>query len=149
MAEHLTMRIPCLCGSELGYITEKGSQDVVRCAACDRFAYNAPRLETGKERRSVKTREPFKPKDRARILLRAGGACELCHCSDAPLTVGHLLSYRDAKELGLSDEDANSDENLAAMCEACNSGIGRETVPLKLVLSILVARLKHGKRTEV
>lgn len=76
------------------------------------------------------------------MLLRANGACEVCHSTDSPLTIGHLLSVKAAKEMGLSEDDYNSDENLAAMCEACNLGLGSEPVPLKFVFQLLTARLR-------
>lgn len=47
-AKPYRMRAPCLgCGALDGRIERKANNDVVRCARCDRFAYCAPRSETG------------------------------------------------------------------------------------------------------
>jgi hypothetical protein len=141
----IKMRKPCVCGHTEGSITESGLQDVVRCDRCGKFQYNAPRKELGKPRRSVTKREPIPASKRARILMRAGGACEICHCSDSPLTVGHILSVDAGTRAGLDDYTINSDENLAAMCEACNSGIGAEPVPLRIAAAIVFSRSKGTK----
>lgn len=42
------MRAPCKeCGALEGRIERKANNDVVRCARCDKYAYCAPRTETG------------------------------------------------------------------------------------------------------
>lgn len=58
---------------------------------------------------------------------------------------GHLLSVKDAMTLGVPEVEINNDENLATLCDECNLGLGSETVPLRLVARILVARLKRSK----
>ena len=85
----------------------------------------------------------IKPKKRARILIRASGRCELCG-SRTNLHVGHILSVNSGLALGLTESDLNDDENLCAMCEECNLGIGDETVPLRLAVGILRARMAGG-----
>jgi len=145
--DRLTLRAPCRCGCEIGTITESGLQDVVRCVNCGKFQYNAPRSETGKPRRNVTKREKISATKRARILMRSGGACELCHNSHAPLTVGHILSVDAGLRAGLDDYSINCDENLAAMCDACNSGIGSEPVPLRVAAAIIVSR-NRGIKSE-
>ena len=57
MADTHTLRSPCSCGSTEGTIRESGGQDVVRCAKCATYQYNAPRVETGRKIRSLATRE--------------------------------------------------------------------------------------------
>jgi 5-methylcytosine-specific restriction endonuclease McrA len=74
------------------------------------------------------------------------GTCVLCHRNDLPLDVGHLISVHDGRALGLADAELNSDENLAAMCSPCNSGVGRETLPLRIVVAVLRARTARQKR---
>jgi 5-methylcytosine-specific restriction endonuclease McrA len=145
MTERHRMRAPCPdCGCEIGDIETKNGQDVVRCAApdCGHWCYNAPKKETGKPQRKVVTREGIKPSVRARVMLRAGGACELCHNESDPMHVGHLLSVDEGREDGLSDDALNSEENLAAMCEACNIGIGSMPIPLWLAVAIVMARTR-------
>lgn len=142
--EH-TLRQPCKnCAATIGYIKTAGGQDVVRCTVCDTYQYNAPRVETGRAVRTVGTiHANIKPGQRSRILLRATGHCELCGkgpTDEHPLTVGHLLSVREGIELGMTELELNDDENLAAMCDECNAGIGRETVPLRLCFAIIKAR---------
>lgn len=139
------LREPCArCGSSTGKLTEKGSQDVVYCSN-GHYCYCAPRAETGKPVRNVKTRGALPPKVRARVIERATGRCEMCGKrpdSMAELHVAHLLSVQDGKEGGLSEEDVNSLENLAAMCDECNLGLGKRTVPLRLAVAMVMARCK-------
>ena len=43
------------------------------------------------------------------------------------------------RAMGLTDAELNTDENLAAMCSPCNSGVGRETLPLNIFSRVLPA----------
>ena len=141
--EPYTMRAPCpRCGSTRGSLKETGAQDCVYCLDCATFCYNAPRAETGKPVRHVRTRARIKPKQRARIIMRANTRCELCGASKE-LHVGHLLSVDAARKEGMPEEEINSDENLAAICESCNYGLGDEPVPLRLAIAIVMARAKR------
>jgi 5-methylcytosine-specific restriction endonuclease McrA len=141
------MREPCrACDCPEGVLTTKGGQDVVRCADCRAYCYCAPRTETGREPRSLRTRPDIRPGRRSRILMLDNSTCVLCHRDDLPLDIGHLISVHDGRELGLTDAQLNSDENLAAMCSPCNSGVGRETLPLRLVVAVLRARTAMAKR---
>jgi 5-methylcytosine-specific restriction endonuclease McrA len=139
------MRSPCSgCGCLDGIIVTKNGQDTVRCAECDQYAgYNAPRSETGRARRSLRTRPTIRPSQRARILVRDNGTCVLCHRSDVALDVGHLISVHDGHTSGLSDAELASDDNLAAMCAACNSGLSSESLPPRLLAAALWARLNR------
>lgn len=132
----------CSCGSNIGYITEAGAQDVVRCRKCNKFQYNAPRSETGKPVRHVSSREGIKPSQRIRIMLRANGRCELCGRDgrERELHVGHLLSIKDGLGFELTETQLTVDENLAIMCDECNLGLGTLSVPLWVVYRILIAR---------
>ena len=140
----MSMRSPCRCGCLDGIITTKHGQDTVWCAECDRFCYNAPRSETGRDARSLRTRPTIRPSQRTRILMRDNGACVLCHRSDVALDVGHLISVHDGHRLGVSDADLASDDNLAAMCAACNSGLCSESWPPRLLAAALWARSNGG-----
>lgn len=149
--EPFKMRKPCAkCGCENGSITERGAQDVVRCAACQAFQYNAPRTETGKAVRTVKTvHDAIKPKTRARVLMRATGRCELCGerpGDTAQLHVGHCVSVKHGLQFGLTDDELNGDENLVALCDQCNLGMGQETIPLRLAMAMQMARLRNKCR---
>lgn len=142
-----TLRAPCsACGGTAGKIIERGSQDCVYCAECERFQYNAPRAETGKPVRHVKTREAISPSLRARILiLRANARCEICGTDKRELHVAHLLSVDEGRKLGWGDDELNHEENLCAMCDACNLGLGKNPVPLRLVVAIAMARIRNVK----
>lgn len=135
------MRTPCAaCGDADGVVAETNGQDVVRCASCGKYAYCQPRTESGREVRSKRTRPMIKPSQRARILQRDNGTCVLCHRIDVTLDLGHLLSVSDGLLLGISEQQLYSDDNLAAMCDACNSGIGRRSLTPWLVSALLNAR---------
>ena len=145
-----TMRAPCRkCGTTAGRIEERGAQDCVWCATpeCNTFQYNAPRVETGKKVRSTRTvHEGITAKVRARVLTRANRHCELCGKSAevSPLQVGHLLSVDSGVTLGFTELQLNDEENLCAMCDECNLGLGKEPVPLRFVVALLMARLRRA-----
>jgi hypothetical protein len=140
--DFIRMRKSCRCGSDVGRIETKNGQDCVRCLECDSFQYNAPKTETGRAPRSVTTnRDGIKPGQRARILERDNGCCVLCHANNVNLHVGHLLSYSEGKKQGLTDEQLNDDENLAAMCDECNLGLSDRPVSIRLLMAVLIARL--------
>lgn len=138
------MRAPCsACGNTAGRVVTKSGQDTVRCKTCDKYAgYNLPKSESGKEQRSVtRNREPMKPSKRAEILMRDGGRCVLCRSADAILHVGHLISVDVGLRIGMTEEEVHDDENLAAMCEECNLGIGKQPIPLPTAVWIVRARI--------
>lgn len=141
------MREPCkFCGEpEMGTISLVNGQNVVRCGACGKAVYNAPRTETGEQQRSVSTvHAGIKPKTRFKVLMRAGGRCKLCgkpmEATDDGLHVDHLLSVEDGLALGLTEAQLNNIESLAAFCEECNLGKGRTTLPLWLMVAVIRAR---------
>lgn len=138
------MRAPCKrCSGTEGRIETRSGQDCVICN-CGAYQYCAPKAETGRAVRSVSTvHKAIKPNQRARVLLRSSSHCELCGRSGGTLHVGHLLSVSDGMDQGLTEIELNDDDNLAAMCEECNLGLGDETVPLRLVLAITLARAKN------
>jgi hypothetical protein len=142
------MREPCpRCGCPDGTITTRNGQDTVRCARCHRHCYNAPRSETGRERRSLSTRPDVRPRQRSRIFLRDNFACIMCHRNDVALEIGHLVSVHDGRLVGLSDTDLRSDENLAVMCEECNSGLSKRSLPPRLIAAAIWAcRLHESER---
>jgi 5-methylcytosine-specific restriction endonuclease McrA len=141
------MRAPCVkCGHTEGHIETRNGQDVVRCAACDRYQYCAPRTETGREARNHRTRPDIKPSQRARVLDRDGGRCIICHATERALDVGHLVSVDDGRNLGMTETEIFSDDNLAAMCAPCNSGYGTLSINPRIIVAAINARAKrrHG-----
>ena len=111
----IAMRAPCRhCGCADGTLSpRKTVRTPCGVADCGRHCYNAPRTETGRERRSLRTRPTIRPSQRTRILLLDNGACVFCHRNDVPLDVGHLISVHDGHLMGLSDAELGSDDNLA------------------------------------
>ena len=137
------MREPCrTCGSHDGYIEIRNGQNCVHCRDCESWVYNAPRTETGQEQRSVTTvHNGIKPAQRCRIITRALGRCEICGATDKPLHAGHIVSVEDGLEYGLTNREINSDDNLAALCEECNLGMGRHSFSPTLYIVLLRRRL--------
>lgn len=142
--DNFLMRAPCRCGGTHGRVVERNGQDTVR--SCDAHCYNAPRTETGREQRSVTTvHASIKPKQRARILDRASGRCEVCGAR-GNLHVGHILPVAEGLAAGLSDADINHDENLMCLCEECNLGWGPVPMPLRLAVVVLRARITWNEK---
>lgn len=141
------MRAPCAgCGHARGRIEERNGQDTVRCLSCGRHCYNAPRTETGRAQRSVSTvHASIRPNQRARILARASGRCEVCGAR-GNLHVGHILPVVTGLESGLTDAQINHDENLMCLCEECNLGWGAMPMPLWLAVAVVKARITWSER---
>ena len=134
------------CESEDVSIEEKHGQDVVRCNQCQKWSHNASRTETGRKARTVSTtHEAIRASVRAEVLSRATGRCEMCGAA-VSLTVGHLVSVRVGHDYGLTDDEINSQENLCAMCDECNSGLGATPVPLRLAISMIRKRIERGAK---
>jgi ribosomal protein S14 len=111
------------------------------CVDCGRHQKFLSKAAAGIEKRTVQsTHAAIRPKDRARIIERATGRCELCGRRDVILNVSHFLSVAEGHKAGLTDEEINCDENLSCMCEECNLGIGRKPFPLRLAVAIIRAR---------
>lgn len=132
------------CNGATGRIETRNGQDCVYCATCGKWQYNAPKTETGREVRTVSTvHEALKPKQRARILLRANSRCELCGKADAVLHVGHLISVKHGLMQGLTELEINDDENLCCLCDECNLGLGEEPVSLRFAVALVMARIRN------
>lgn len=137
------MREPCKhCGDRRGRIDRKGMQDCVFCAKCGKFAYNAPRSETGNPVAHLQIRYDISPSLRSRILNRDNYRCVLCgaNSESVELHIGHLISVHESVELGLTDRDLQSDENLATFCSACNLGLGKDSVSARLIAALVHRR---------
>jgi 5-methylcytosine-specific restriction endonuclease McrA len=148
VSEACVMRKPCPgCGGDRGVISEVNGQDTVRCVTCNRFCYNAPRTETGRAARTTTTvHNGIKPKQRARIIGRDGNQCQWCRTTSAPLHVGHIVSVDAGLAYGLTDEEINNDENLVAMCQECNLGMGAEPMPLRVAVALIRARISWARK---
>lgn len=137
-------QIPCRkCGSEATRIEPQNGQDCVWCLTCGQFSHNAPKHETGRAVRSLRTRPDIKPSQRARVLDRDNGACIICHRADISLDVGHIVSVTEGRSLGMTDAQLFDDENLAAMCTPCNSGFNAVSINPRLFASLVIARIQR------
>lgn len=140
------MRERCrACGDRnmKGQRTNKNGQAMINCAACGAWVYNAPKAELGEEPSQVRTRRNIKPGKKTRILSRDNHTCVACHSPDRPLHVGHLVSLEDGRALGATDEELDDEANLAAMCDECNLGLGRESVNPRLMLRCIRANIRN------
>lgn len=148
MTGEYRMRKPCPhCGNAIGRLEDKNGQDTVRCSACGRHCYNAPRTETGRSVRTVATiHKALRPSLRARVIERDGFACVLCRATETRLHVGHLIPVEAGILYGLTDAEINDEENLAAMCEECNLGYGNRPIPLRTAIAIVRARIAWRER---
>lgn len=143
-AELIPMRDPCRhCGSPDGTVETRNGQDVVRCAACDRWAYNRPRSESGRDVRPHR-RTSLAPSKVARVLRIHHNICVSCGARppDVELHIGHLVPRDEAVKLGLPEHLADHDFNLAPMCGQCNTGLGSNPVALGLMYRTLVLHLR-------
>lgn len=139
------LRTPCKCGWLCGKIKPKGGQNCVYCTECDAFQYNAPKVETGQKTRSVSAiRNQPKPKQRSRILGLDDYRCGLCHATDRPLQIGHIVSVKDCMSLGWKSRQICSDDNLFAVCAECNSGEGSKSLPKEIANRIIESRKANG-----
>lgn len=133
------MRQPCKkCGATHGSIETRNGQDCVFCGSCGAYAYCAPKTETGREVRTVKTTHAaITTSQRYRIIERAARRCELCG-SAKDLHVGHIIKV--GHRMGLSDREINCDDNLLALCAECNLGMSDRPLPMKILVQLLRAR---------
>jgi 5-methylcytosine-specific restriction endonuclease McrA len=145
----ITSRQPCpKCNSTDALRSDRNGQAVVRCRNCHAFLYNAPKVETGERPRTVQAVRPdVKPKVQQAVFERDGQACVLCHRDDVPLTIGHVVSIKDAEELGEVGPWLSGSENLVAMCEACNSGLGGRSLLPTTYARIVVRLLRVHEAT--
>jgi 5-methylcytosine-specific restriction endonuclease McrA len=91
-------------------------------------------------------RAGLRPTQQARVLDRDHRCCVICgrSATELRLTVAHLVSVDDGRALGLTDDEINDDMNLAAMCEACNSGFNRRSVSAATLARLLAAAVRAG-----
>jgi 5-methylcytosine-specific restriction endonuclease McrA len=136
----------CTCGSLDGYIKPNNGQDTVWCNNCGKYQYNASRELTGRAVRSKRKRPNIKVGKRARILLRDSARCVICHHADRPIEVGHLISEAEGEALGMTDDELIHEDNLAAMCDSCNSGLGSMSINPRILIGLIRARIYRDAR---
>ncbi len=139
---------PCCprCGGRTATITERGAQDVVRCATDDAYLYCAPRRETGKPTRKVNGRSVVPPKVRWRVLERFGHSCIGCGATGVELHVDHIIPLDAAERFEFVDRELLDGEvNLGALCEACNLGKSASAPSIRLMYRCLqIHQLQRG-----
>ena len=74
--------------------------------------------------------------------MRDNLACVMCGGRER-LEVGHIISLRDGCALGLSNAVLFGDDNLAAMCASCNSGLSSKSIPAHRLLVLLALRAQE------
>lgn len=137
----IVMREPCKsCDQQIGRIDERNGQDCVFCLNCGQWAYNRPRIESGKAVRSTSPRPGIKPSKRRWILDR-DKHCQVCGRSEGQLHIGHIVSRADCLAAGISEDNIDHELNLRVECEECNLGAGRRS-PDPVVVAYL--RLQLG-----
>ena len=145
----IVMREPCRwCGFVgSGVVHYRGGQYTVRCGECNRHVYNAPKTELGLRPVTVQTIRDISPADRVYVLFRAAGHCEVPGCGKTFGTevvphLAHLVSVNDILRLKLPLQEAkrlaNCLENLAALCDECNLGLGKASVNARTLMAIAV-----------
>lgn len=139
---------PCECGETRGEIRPKAGHNCLYCVGCDRYVKNVAKADTGEAPRSVSTRVDIKPAQRERIIERDAGRCMLCGrpAGQVILHIGHVLSVEEGRALGATDEELYDDENLLALCEECNLGMGRRSVSPRLALRLIRAAMMRTDR---
>jgi 5-methylcytosine-specific restriction endonuclease McrA len=142
----------CMTKGELvifGTMTTVNGQDVVRCGKCGQHCYNAPRSETGKPQRKIKSREDLTFGQRERILERDGARCVLCgrypQAHNVVLVIGHAISLAEGRAQGCTDEQLNDDANLYVSCEECNAGQGARSLAPWVMARLLIARFNRTR----
>lgn len=71
----MKLRQTCVCGCTTGRVTRIANNDVVRCADCDKFAFNAGRSERGL---------PAEPRRPIAIKSKFSGFCKACGARHEP-----------------------------------------------------------------
>jgi hypothetical protein len=137
------------CGATMGTILVVNGQDTVRCGGCGRGLYNAPKTETGRALRTL-TREEVPPGVAYVVKERAHFRCEFCGKGpmEAVLDVDHLISVHDVQAMGIVVRFANHIDNLAFLCNICNSGKGRKSIKLHDLLILQISRLMAREALE-
>ena len=136
------MRKPCTqCGCVDGYISERNGQACVFCDGCGRYQYNAPKHERGLAPKPLRV-DGVSLSARYRVMEAASFRCELCGASGdtETLHIGHLVSVKEASTHGIPSEWVDDEDNLACLCDRCNLGMGKNSMPLHTLLVFLMRR---------
>jgi len=146
-AEPWSLSKPCSRCSEpvAGYLirTPPPHAGKLFCGNCALFQQWVSKKDLGEPRRSLTPRgECIGPKQRDQILARDGYRCMLCGAAPPAvlLHAGHILSHKDGDVLGLSEQQIDSNDNLMAMCERCNAGLGPRSLTPWLYVALLERR---------
>lgn len=145
------MSQPCRrCDSKSGYIRKAGPNNVAYCATinCWDFVYCPSKAETGEEVRQVRSRPDLPGGARDFVLSRANYRCELCGRGSETtiLHVAHALSVAECKAQKVPEEYWNHYSNLLCACEECNLDMGSRSLEPRLLVRLLIARMRSGKK---
>jgi 5-methylcytosine-specific restriction endonuclease McrA len=101
------------------------------------------KAEIGIGTRSLSSRPEIKPRVRMNVFRSDGLCCLVCARVAQPgreLVVGHIISVKDAEAAGWPESQTYSEENLAAMCEECNAGLGSTSLDPARVAQVRAQR---------
>jgi hypothetical protein len=89
----------------------------------------------------VSGQDDLTPAERYAVLERDGFRCRMCgnEPGSARLVVGHILSVADLREQGADATLFRDPANLLCLCDGCNAGQGRRSLPLHLAVALLTA----------
>lgn len=114
--------------AQWGYINENHVQDVLRCICCDTYWKNIPKTDSGRAVRMLTNgaSRQYK-KSRVKVLTR-DTYCEICNTAfndklGKQKHCGHIVSRKDAINLGMLESCIDHEDNMAAMCSECNSSL--------------------------
>ncbi len=136
------------CGCDTGYIRPTNQQMCVYCNECGLFQYNAPKSELGLAPESVQS-TTLAPALRYLVGERAQWRCEFCgHSKDESprMDVGHLISRKDCRDLGIVSRFVDHVENLAWLCAECNAGMGSRSLSIHGLLVLHINRMLAAER---
>ena len=133
-------RNPCVCGSRRVHWVMSNGQRIARCDRCSTYVYSVPNHEVGEGPRKVRasSAERVDRTQRARLRDRDGLGCVLCGETAPPLHAGHLISVKEGRAHGLTDEQLWSDINLVVMCESCNLTLSSRSVSLQFIVALRI-----------
>ena len=116
------------------------------CRGCGRYIKFVPKREAGYDTRSVSKRSGINPKRRKDVMERDGFRCVLCgqDAFDVNLHLSHIISVHEGYMYGIDESMLNSTDNLVTLCEECNLGFGRESIPLPQVIRLFHKRRLRG-----
>lgn len=131
---------PCVCGSDLFQVQERGPHLAAVCSTCGKFRKFVARAMVGADTRSLADRPDISVSQRGRVMERHGYRCVLCGKSaddGIRLVVAHIIDREKAVKAEMYDPVIDSERNLTCACESCNSGMRYSPPSMALMLRVM------------